>query len=119
MPPIGGIKLDFANQGHFQVSLGYPEVTQCLNGAIYAGDLDTGIGQQFKDTNQHPVVAKLVFFADSLFDWHRGERKQTVSSLALPVQKQRHLLALEQYRLIFFPIGVCHQLKEAPCFLKI
>ena len=41
MPPIGGIKLDFANQGHFQVSLGYPEVTQCLNGAIYAGDLDS------------------------------------------------------------------------------
>src|SRR5574343_938020 len=50
-----------ADECHVEVRLGDPEIAQCLDRGVNAGDLGSGIGQQLEHADEHAVVEQHVF----------------------------------------------------------
>ena len=60
----------FADESHVEVGLRKPEVALGLDGGVDAGDLQTRVGEQLEDADQHAVVAQQVLLGDLLAQRH-------------------------------------------------
>ena len=95
-----GVQAGLTDQGHVEVGLRDPEITQRLDGGVDAGDLRAGIGEQFEDADDNPLSTKLAlaqeFRAIGDIDGARSMASEVVAEATgtLKVRAERFLAEL-------------------------